>query len=1149
MVRPVFKRCAVCAFALMAALSTAKAQDVWDGGFPNADVSVGSNWAGRVVPPGYTAGTDILEFNDSSSSDMKINVPSVNFIGIELDDYGSGVSANIFGSNALTIGVNGITLAPIDGDSINLSVAAPLTLSSNQNWTGGTNASIDVTGTVSGPGVTLSLIGGSGDYYEFDSGSNSFTGGLNVSGEGTVLIAGATGTPFGTGPLSLGDGVTLSSGSASPIALSNAVTFGDSTSTDGSVVMVGNNSSYGPSPSSFTFNGNATFKVNGTDSSDSEVDLEPNTTLILNDTLTGGTTGVCLDFGTPTSIDYPANFNSVVILRGDFGTNISRMDLEDSISVVLDGTPATQLTNLPLIGTSSGTYLGLGESYIGNVASFLTSPQISQANFVGTLGFDNTTGGTSTFGDAVDLTGFTNSGFVGLGSASSAIITGFITPPGGLALKSGTSYLFGGGGGSLTVTSALTDSQWNNGDGYTNESNTLTLSPGNGPLTLTLNGYLDYTGGTNIDGAVLIFDTTVPTTGTIALGEISSPGYVGVTSNSQFVPDGSGGAGTHPEDFISLIAGGSNGVVGFDGGMIVSDTTVPIDLSELPGIYLGTSTSVTYSGAIIPYNGTFQFSGVKGGQVTVTSNSLTGSNSLEVGLPQPIESFGSVSEVILPGENSYTGGTTLNSGYLYVGTLNSLGYVGGLTIAGPTTGNANTVGLAPYNADVGLDTAIDVESNNTHLNYATSPYMLTLSGNITGNVGTGFYVDGPVTLGGDNSSFYGGFTVNGTTLNFSTDSAVGGASFIQAFSGSTVNFSGPGTSLYINQLNLQGAAANFSGSMPVIDNLSMSMGSQITFAASSSPEIRYMDSDDPNSGNVINLGANTALSFAFYADPDYHGTFTGPGSSSITVTGGEMNFMGSSTGFAGTVNVGANGTVIASNDNALGTGSVTVLNYGVLGTNTGVTLTNPLSLQDGGTLAGFGTFSPGSMVTIQNASQLIPGVATLTNGGVPPSVPLVGQLNFGSNTPLTFAGGGTLVISMEDANGAAGTGYSTVNAAGGLTVTASSMSLFNINLLSYTPGMTTLSAPANFDSSLYYSWTLVSSSSPITGFNASAFNLDTSGFQTSLGTGEFYLSVSGDDLMLNFTPVPEPSTWALIGVGAVGVCAVGMRRSRRSRTA
>src|SRR5208283_6034129 len=104
---------------------------------------------------------------------------------------------------------------------------------------------------------------------------------------------------------------------------------------------------------------------------------------------------------------------------------------EDSAAVIFDG-GISQLSNLgdPIIGTTPTTYLGLGASYVGQVANFINT-YTNPGGFWGTLGFDSTTGGTTLFTDDIDLTNFTSESFVGLGSETSAKLTGTITPPGG----------------------------------------------------------------------------------------------------------------------------------------------------------------------------------------------------------------------------------------------------------------------------------------------------------------------------------------------------------------------------------------------------------------------------------------------------------------------------------------------------------------------------------------------------------------------------------------------------------------------------------------------------------------------------------------------------------------------------------------------
>jgi hypothetical protein len=87
-------------------------------------------------------------------------------------------------------------------------------------------------------------------------------------------------------------------------------------------------------------------------------------------------------------------------------------------------------------------------------------------------------------------------------------------------------------------------------------------------------------------------------------------------------------------------------------------------------------------------------------------------------------------------------------------------------------------------------------------------------------------------------------------------------------------------------------------------------------------------------------------------------------------------------------------------------------------------------------------------------------------------------------------------------------------------------------------------AAINFNPAMSYIWKFAASGSAITGFSASQFNLVTKGFSNSTAGGTFSLTEVGNNLFLDFTPVPEPATCALLlaGVALIGVVA------RRQRT-
>ena len=87
----------------------------------------------------------------------------------------------------------------------------------------------------------------------------------------------------------------------------------------------------------------------------------------------------------------------------------------------------------------------------------------------------------------------------------------------------------------------------------------------------------------------------------------------------------------------------------------------------------------------------------------------------------------------------------------------------------------------------------------------------------------------------------------------------------------------------------------------------------------------------------------------------------------------------------------------------------------------------------------------------------------------------------------------------------------------------------------------------NFNSGNGYSWMFGSTSSAISGFLAGGaqFNILTAGFMNPTGAGTFSISEVGlDQLFLNFTPVPEPSTWALMGIGVLSLTVLAFLRRR-----
>ncbi len=1133
--------------ACLAAPAFLQAQVTWGGGFPNDNFSVTDNWVGGVAP--LDDGSETLAFTDNGDGTLNLDI-AADFLGIQVGTACNTAFQDIGGPSSLTIGDGGITVA---GDSsnygslkikgnVNVILAA---LENSQTWSiAGSGGSLMVHGMITETGGPQSLTFTSPDGYDGEfglySGGSTFSGGLTVAGNGTVLIVGAssvgpannpTSGPVGRGVLTLGDGTDLTTATSSPVTIANLINVGDNTNGNGVTFGGGTGSN-----SDLTLSG-----IVAIQNEDTEIDVGSGARVTFAGGINGS--GLCLDFGGGGS-----STGSLAIVSGP--TSASRLDLEDSASVIFDGGPG-QLTLGDWIGTTVSTYVGIGSSNAGSVSSFISS-NLSPAYFSGTLGLDTVSGATATFADAIDLSGFTGTDFIGLGSATSAILTGTITPPGGLGQQYGTTYGFGGGGGKLFVQSSIVDSSWYDGEEFNNESNNLQLSAGNAPLTLILQGSLSYSGNTSSTGGALIFDTALSSNismGSFQIGNSCTPGYIGYTE----------AAGLTPSQFLCYInAETVNGVVGFDShdpsNPVVITNGIDLTSDGFSGnTYLGTATIATLDGPITPANdGPYQFAGVKGGKLTVETSlaDVDGSTGVAIGLPKPIESFGSTSSVTLSGVNTYSGNTTLNSGTLNVTNSASLGT--GTLIVPDNSNISGAVGtLTAVGGPVTIGNAIQIPQQGLALNTG-STNILTLTGLIS-DYGSDFgFLDifGPVDIEGANT-FRGGTFINvspSTVVTVGTNTGLG-SGFLGVVGG-IINFNGSAESF--TSASFSGSTVNFAGT-PIIGSLQMT-GSTINFADNTFPEIDSMSSDGPGSTNVINLGSSTGASLYlnFSSDPSFYGTINGAGS--IEVGGGSLDLRGANT-YAGGTLIDSQAMVIASSNSALGTGPVTVDSNATLVTNIGVTVHNGLTLNDGAFLAGFGTYAPGGNLTIQNGTAIVAGSLPLTNGSNTSTVPALGTLTFGNvsfPTSLTFAPGGIMAFIVTDANGGPGAGYSTVNVVGSLTFTASVGNPFELYLFTAAPGTNTpyATAAANFDPTQAYHWTLLTATGGITNFNANDFqiNLSTSdgtSFLNSTGVGQFYVTSTGNTLELNFSPVPEPSTVMLM---ASGLCAVGaaFRRRRRS---
>jgi autotransporter-associated beta strand protein len=1146
------------AFALCSLFAPAAAfaqTAIWRGGGSDDTYTNPTNWQGGLAPDNSGAYTIKLSFSsDVISVNTTANVAGVQYLGA----VGFN-NAQFAGSGSVTIGAGGIS--PGGGAGATLDFNVPIILSASQTWTAGTGSDYGFISSNTGIGeaggpATLTI--GNGQVYMY--GTNTFSGGLVVSSTG-ALYAG-TNSAAGTGTLTLQDGAMLEAASsgitiANPVALGNNVVLGltdpgESLNLSGTVTAA---------------------------NASTTVDVAASSSVTISGTLTGpaGANYDIFGLGGPVAL---GDGGSQLIFSGAV-SQVNSITADTSALILAPTTPNPMNSYTGLAGgfmvTNQG-YLGLDGTFTaaGGVANFLATFGPGLASSIdGTIGFDNVEnpGTPNIFSDNINLTGFLHdSNFLGLGSATQAVLTGNISP------TSDNWYVFGGGGGTLTVTSNLLD----------NSGTALAMSRAPSPLTLIIQGANDYTGGVVSQGGVLIFDSTIlPAPAAISL----QGGYVGYTE----VP------GLSSASFISLFnaSGAAQGVIGFDqhtpdlaSPRLIGDT---INLSAFnvdSSVFLGTSTAAEFTvlASITPANDNYQFTGVKGGELTVDTFLADGGSpySLTLGLVDPIEGNGSISRVNLTGINTFTGGTTINSGAVFVsssaafgaptGTISvpdsvaipapylasygglpvavanpiALGSMGGGTSQGLTVGNASpatgdmlvlggvisdfgvsNLGLLGISGPVtlagantysggtiitGNGNAEVLVTNSMSFGAPTGPITVQDDG-VIAPLGVDVTLPNPISL--DNSPLTLGASLNPFVLTL--NGIISGNGSLTIDSGVTLNgvntYSGP---TIVNDANvIIGNAAAFGAGSVTLNDSSLSF----TF---SNPMILDLSGADINS--AVNLTPGQTLTLQTDSGGgSYAGAINGDGTDSVVIAGGGVQQLSGNSTYGGGTDV-AGGTLIVSSPTAIGTGTVAVSSGADLGVASGTTLTLPISLSGNATLSGSGAFSPVAPITFSGGNTVMPGFAT--NGQY------VGTLSFGNS--VVFGPSGVYQFNLATASGAAGVDYSTIDIGGSLTISATSGSPFVIAMNSITPGAGP--GTAVFSSTQPYSWTILTANTGIFGFNPTLFTVNTANFQNSLGGGSLIVGQSGDVLTLDFTPVPEPSTWMLMLTGVAGV---GFLRRRR----
>jgi autotransporter-associated beta strand protein len=967
-----------------------------------------SNWLSSNIPggtsgPPYT-NADTATFN-SASSTVTIN-PDINR-NLEFITFDTGaVAYTISNSNSLVLTSGGtIQIAgTFNGSNITETVNAPLMLEGSYTFADNTSNAGDQllfggaitsgaagtqTLTVSGTDNTTinGAIGGgtgmiallkNGGGKLILSGSNTFTGGINISAgvlqvgsagalNSNVLTFGGAATLSLAGNAAVVSNLTTSSASAviqnasatpAMLTLSNfANTFYQGTIQDGagggalSLVKSGSQSLALFGPLSIT--GGVTvqtgqLQISGINTFTGGVTISGGTLLTTNSgalnasapnavTFSSGSTGLFSIFGTSITIgDLNSNGGSPVI------DNESAMSA--SLTVNANG-PGDNYDGVFRDGTGQAGTLALNKNGTGNL----------------TLSGNNTfTGGvTINAGELiVNSTGALNSTSpnavaFGAGSTGFLILNGFNLTVSGLNTNATVGFPSVQNAVGTPVTFTVNNATANTFAGVLTDgapgSGALSLTK-NGAGTLTLSGANDYTGATTING------------GTLRGGATNT-----FPANSAFTVDDVGilNLGGFSQSIGSLI----NDV----GGAVTTLGTTGTD-----------TLTVGNSNASTGFSGTI--SNAAGGRLLALTKVGTGTFTLS-------------------GQNTFTGPLTVNGG--------TLALSGGSLAANVANNAALVYNAGTFNGRLINDGTVTLNADFTAGNGMENDAFFSVS---SGRV---------VTLGGAGLDNEGTLTMAGGTLNLSTSGSTANVNHGTFNLSPTIPFNLNGATLTNGgTLNLDGGTVNGAGLLSNIAGGVVSGPGAITGPFSNAGGVLLVNGGNMNIAPAFtNTGAiqlTTVASNLVGGTITNSGTINGVGTvgnALINAAGGTLEPLGNVLYVSGTLQNQAGGLVRA------GAGSKLVVVQG-LTTNAGVVYmaggtldNNGHGLNNAGQISGFGIFSTGGTGLDNNGSITFSGGLTTVNG------------------PLTNENGKTIVVAY---NPAIFTGLVTNNGGGTFNIVSTS---------------------------------------------------------------------------------------------------------------
>ena len=421
-------------------------------------------------------------------------------------------------------------------------------------------------------------------------------------------------------------------------------------------------------------------------------------------------------------------------------------------------------------------------------------------------------------------------------------------------------------------------------------------------------------------------------------------------------------------------------------------------------------------------------------------------------------------------------------------------------------------------------------------------------------VSQGVTVSGAFTLTVGGTSGQAGIILNGgiistTTLAFGTQEAVVYAGGFQA-SAITSNLTGSAGFTKFGDQRLVLSGTNSITSFMSLNGGMLSVAADTNLGGTSA-QLRFNGGTLQTTAGFTMPASRTVLLNAGF------GTVSVTGANNLTVAGpvsgvgglikadtGTLTLTNVTNSYSGDTTVAGGKLVVASGSSLTGGGSVTVGSNATLNVNGSVA--GPVSVGSNGLLSGTGSIGG---LTLQTGATVSPGNS-------------VGALQV-SDAANVWNGGSSIFFEFRNADtapgtagtqGTPGTDWDYLNlTTGSLAINATSASPISIRIDSWLVDNSGHGAAANFDPFQSYSWLFLhagggisyASGSDVFAVDASTFGAGVFGAGNpydSLAAGTFFVSGTTNDLYLNYSSVPEPSSLFLVGAASL---IAGRHRRRR----